>query len=397
MPSSSRYPAGRRDIGLQPKAIEALHAGVNLLSVTVGVIVVAFFMGCDSRTGWEPAPFDYTPEAYDYAIDTLELGIAFPPNGNQVQRAFTTQQLAVLSIDRMRIAQRWSLREPERDDFNWAPLESRMDDFSAAGLELFITLEMKGMPDWLAGLGEAERANAFRAYAAALLSRYGGDIAFIQFGNEWNWEIDAYFDGNDDEFVRFANVLYDEVMKLPAHARPTVVLGSVAIGGLRGLAIAQGRLSNVYFDGTPLYTEEELNEAHAAMLKALPRYQRIVDGVRFEAVDLHLYDDFWNWEVYRDSFAALLSEAGKDLADYRILASEFGGPHPDIEPSEEGYKADRLVSYVQTLDDIGIEHAYYFKLVEEPGSGIAHPNSFLIDRNLELTPAFEVMKRFGKQ
>lgn len=397
MLSSPRYPAGRRDVGLVPQAIEALQAGVRLLSVTVGVIVVAVFVGCDSHTAWEPAPFAFTPEAYDYAIDTLELGIAFPPNGSQVQRTFTTQQLAMLSIDRVRIAQRWGLREPERDNFNWAPLESRMDDFSAAGLELFITLEMKGMPDWVAGLSATERANEFQAYAAALLSRYGGDIAFIQFGNEWNWEIATYFDGNDDEFVRFANVLYDEVMKLPAHARPTVVLGSVAIGGLRGLAIAQGRLSNIYFDGAPLYTEDELNEARAAMPEALPRYQRIVEGVRFEAVDLHFYDDFWNWEVYRDSFAALLSEAGKDLTDYRIVAGEFGGPHPGMEPAEEGYKADRLVSYVQTLDDIGIEHAYYFKLVEEPGSGIAHPNSFLIDRNLDLMPAFEVMKRFGQQ
>jgi hypothetical protein len=99
--------------------------------------------------------------------------------------------------------------------------------------------------------------------------------------------------------------------------------------------------------------------------------------------------------VHHDSFAELLSQAGKDMADYQVLASEFGGPHPDLEPAGEGYKADRLVSYVQTLDEIGIEIAYYFKLVEEEGTSIAHPNSFLIDSDLERVPAFDVMKRFG--
>ena len=41
-------------------------------------------------------------------------------------------------------------------------------------------------------------------------------------------------------------------------------------------------------------------------------------------------------------------------------------------------------------------NAYYFKLVEEEGTNIAHPNSFLIDSDLERVPAFDVMKRFGE-
>jgi len=47
MPSSPRHPAGRGGLGLVPKATEALHAGVNLLSVTGrgDRIVVAFFVG----------------------------------------------------------------------------------------------------------------------------------------------------------------------------------------------------------------------------------------------------------------------------------------------------------------------------------------------------------------
>jgi hypothetical protein len=271
-----------------------------------------------------------------------------------------------------------------------------MDGFRDEGIDLFITLEMKDMPAWLESLDDGEREAEFREYVTAFLGRYGEDVEFIQFGNEWNWEIDRYFNGDDAEFIRFANLLYAQVMELPPDTRPTVVLGSLAIGGLRGLTFALTERENVYFDGVPLYGEEELAAADQAEPEALERYRTIVEEVNFEAVDLHLYDDFWNWNVHHDSFAELLSQAGKDMADYQVLASEFGGPHPDLEPAGEGYKADRLVSYVQTLDEIGIEIAYYFKLVEEEGTSIAHPNSFLIDSDLERVPAFDVMKRFGE-
>jgi len=311
------------------------------------------------------------------------------------QRDFTVERLNTLSIDRIRIGQAWELREPARDEFNWEPLDARIDRFRDEGIDLFITLEMKNMPAWLEGLTADEREVEFREYVAAFLQRYGADVEFIQFGNEWNWEIDAYLHGDDGEFTNLANLLYSEVMQLPASARPTVVLGSVAIGGLRGLAFALTELENVFFDGVPLYGEEELAAADQAEPEALERYRNIVGAVNFEAVDLHIYDDYWNWDIYRNSFETLLSQAGKDMADYRVLASEFGGPHPDLESLDEGYKADRLVAYVQTLDEIGFEIAYYFKLVEEEGADIAHPNSFLIDTDLKRMPAFEVMRRFG--
>jgi hypothetical protein len=199
--------------------------------------------------------FDFEANAYDYTIEDLALGIAFPPNGNVEQRDFTVEQLTALSIDRILIGQAWELREPERDQFNWAPLDARMD--------------------------------RFREYVAAFLRRYGTDVEFIQFGNEWNWEIDEFLNGDDAAFTRFANILYTEVMKLPPDARPTVVFASVAIGGLRGVAFALTELDNVYFDGVPLYGEEELAAADRATPEAIERYRTIVENVNFEAVDLH--------------------------------------------------------------------------------------------------------------
>ena len=80
--------------------------------------------------------------------------------------------------------------------------------------EVFITLEMKDMPAWLESLGDGEREAEFREYVTAFLGRYGDDVEFIQFGNEWNWEIDRYFNGDDAEFIRFANLLYAQVMEL---------------------------------------------------------------------------------------------------------------------------------------------------------------------------------------
>ena len=367
--------------------------GVRVFVVASAAVLTLLLAGCNLFPLNDS--FDFDANDYDYTIDDLAFGIAFPPNGNREQRDFTVEQLEALSIDQIRIGQAWELREPERDQFNWAPLDARTERFRDEGIDLFITLEMKDMPEWLESLDAADREAEFREYVTAFLGRYGEDLEFIQFGNEWNWEIHEYLHGDDAEFTRFANLLYTEVMELPPDARPTVVLASVAIGGLRGLAFAQDRLENVYFDGRPLYGEDDLEAADQARPEELPRYRDIVGQVDFEAVDLHLYDDYWNWETYRDSFGELLAEAGKDMADYQLLASEFGGPHPDLEPSGEGYKADRLVSYVQTLDEIGVEIAYYFKLVEEEGADIAHPNSFLIDRNLERVPAFEVMRRFG--
>ncbi|MEM6289091.1 MAG: beta-galactosidase [Bacteroidota bacterium] len=344
-------------------------------------------LGCSEAV---PAERDASDSIAGDSLPALDLGIAFPPVADAEQRAFTIPQLAALGVDHVRFSQAWRFREPERDRFVWRPLDARVADLVAAGIEVFLTLDIEGAPDWLASLSPAEQEAEFRAYVRALLDRLGADLAWIQYGNEWNAVLDP---GEVDAFVRLANVLADEVARLPEAERPRVALGSVSIGGLSALALLQGRIENVVFEGGPLYTEAEIAAARAAGPETLDAFRTIVGSVRYDAVDLHLYDDVWNWPTYRAAVEKLLAEAGRDPAATPVVVSEFGGPHPTLEPGGEAFQARRVEAYVRALARLDVERAYFFKLVEEPGAPIAHPNSFLIDADLERRAAFDVIAR----
>lgn len=337
-----------------------------------------------------PFPFDQ----YDYTLESLELGVAFPPVANAQEREFTTMHLDELGMTTLRINQQWALREPTRDQYNWDPLTGRIQGLRASGKEIFLTIDMKEFPRWTDALSLGELEAEFRQFISLLLAQFGSDIRYLQYGNEWNWEIDEYRNGSDDEFIALSTALHDEVRTLPVHDRPAVVLGSISIGGLRGIAFSQGGIDNVYFDGQPLYTDAELHEAEVALPQAVPRMRAIIGAIPFDVVDLHLYDDFWNWPTYVSAFRELAEEAGRGPSTYDIVTSEFGGPHPYLEPTSEWYRAKRLVEYVHALDALPVELALYFKLVESPGATVAHPNSYLLDRRLEPTLTYEVIRRF---
>ncbi|MEM6786380.1 MAG: hypothetical protein AAF715_02580 [Myxococcota bacterium] len=99
-----------------------------------------------------------------------------------------------------------------------------------------------------------------------------------------------------------------------------------------------------------------------------------------------IYDDVWHWPLDRALIGDLLGEVGR--ADARVVVSEFGGPHPDLEPHGETFAARRFSEYAQALDRLDVAHAYHFKLVEDPGADIARPNSFLARADLNRTEAF---------
>ena len=330
-------------------------------------------------------------------LPALPLGIAFPPVGDAEQRAFTVDQLDALGVRHVRIGQRWAFREPERDAYNWGPLEARIASLSAAGVNVFLTLELKGWPEWLEALPPAEREAEFREYVRDLLARVGAGLEWVQFGNEWNWEVDRYAGGDLGTYVRYANILHDEVERRAASERPGVVLGSVSIGGLHGLALLQGRIDNVVFEGGPLYSPQEIAEAEREGPAALAAFRTVAGEIRYDAVDLHLYDDVWNWPAYRDAMEHLLAESGRDPDAFAYLVSEFGGPHPSLEPAGEAFAAERVEAYVRTLADMDVERAFFFQLVEEPGAEIAHPNSFLVDRDLRRTASFDVIARASQR
>ncbi|MBN1647619.1 MAG: hypothetical protein JW874_06270 [Spirochaetales bacterium] len=69
---------------------------------------------------------------------------------------------------------------------------------------------------------------------------------------------------------------------------------------------------------------------------------------------------------------------------------------PSLGPPDQNTARSRLIDYNNTLDEIGIHTALYFKLVESGGPGVEHPNSFLIDSNPVINSRYDVMKNFGR-
>jgi hypothetical protein len=334
-------------------------------------------------------PFD----AYDYTFNNLTLGMAFPPDADGSQRSFSRARLAELNIKHVRIIQNWSLREPVDDAFNWQPLEDRLQWYAAQGISVLVTLDLEEFPDWTDSLAQAEKTVEFGEFVSSLLALYGDRIDVLQVGNEWNWETDTYLAGDTSFYIALNNAAYNAVQAAPPDHRPVFALGSLSIGGLRSVAFHLGLITNVWFDGTPLYSQDEITAVHPAIEAAYARVINVLSGCSFQAVDLHFYDEYWNWSLYCQAIDTCLENAGKSSSAYEVIASEFGGPQPELEGTSRTLQADRVVSYIHTLDDIGVSRAYFFKLVE--GGEADHPNSFLIDSSLNTTEAYEVMRRFG--
>jgi len=195
-------------------------------------------------------------------------------------------------------------------------------------------------------------------------------------------------------YLSLNNAAYSAVQAASPDHRPVFVLDSVSTAGLRAAAFHLGLITNIWFDGIPLYSKDEISAALLSIETVYIRISTVLSGCSFQAVDLHFYDDYWNWQLYRDIFSTYLESAGKALSAFELIAAEFGGPHPEMEGHSPSLQAERVISYIHTLDDIGVSLAYFFKLAE--GGEAVHPNTFLIDSSLHTNEAYEVMRRFGE-
>ncbi len=312
----------------------------------------------------EEFPFD----AYDYSRNNVTLGLSFVPDSSPDERGFSAGHFRSLNIGQVRMGQSWHLREPINGTFNWQPLRERLDFYESNNIQVLLTLDTKQFPDWTSNMDSSQIQVQFAEYLTALLTNFASQIAYIQLGNEWNWEIDTYLNGDVALFIALNNILYDTVQTLPLGDRPEVVLGSISIGGLRSLAFTQGRIENIWFDGLPLYTQSEIDAGTLQVLSNAARISNVFSNCEFSKLDLHFYDEYWNWPLYKTACLEVLSNAGKTSTNYHsIMVSEFGGPEPRMEGSDPALKAERLVSYIHTLDNMGVVNAYYFKLVEGGG------------------------------
>jgi hypothetical protein len=329
----------------------------------------------------------------DYNLENLELGISYPPMGGGDEKIFTKDAFDELNVKSFRMDEHWELREPEQDNFNWSPLDTRLDFVDYYGYHIVMTITPKG-PDWA---NDPDWTNEYSAlflddndfidYIENLLQRYPNRIDMIQFGNEWNTEY--WYIGTKEDFVKYHNIVYDAVQSYSPETR--VVLGGLSIGGLIGLAIFDGYLTSFYDTDGNYYDEDDIRDIldDPAMDAFMERVNYVLENAHYDIMDIHLYDDVENWDKYYQSV--------DERVDTPIIVTEFSGPNSIYEGYTEEFQAERLNQYIKTIDDLGIHLALFFKLVESGSAHPAHTHCGLFDgTDLSKKEAFYVFKKFAQ-
>lgn len=327
--------------------------------------------------------------AQDTCLTNLSLGISFPPIANSTERTFTKMHLDTLGVQKIRIAEDWTLREPTQGNFNWTPLDDRINWAYNNNYEILLTIQSRG-PSWACSPIQNSQScvfnnnNDFKIYVDSLLQRYTGKIAKIQFGNEW--QSDYWYAGNAGDFIAANNVLYNSVQMYSPSTK--VVLGGFSTISLRFLAGCKGFVSSFYDDDGTYYSSSYLstNCPLPAIQNVINRIDSVLQLAQYNMLDIHLYDDVEQWDEYYINF--------KDTITKPIIVSEFGGPNMNYETYTNSYQANRLYQYIKKLDSLQIQEAYFFKLVEGT-SNPAHSTSGLIsDTSLVEKPAYYLFKSF---
>ncbi|WP_394747653.1 glycosyl hydrolase [Spongiimicrobium salis] len=348
------------------------------MNIIYACIVSSFLAlsSCSSNTVISESPPETSPLG-------ISLGISFPPVADVQQRNFAAPLLNELKVKRIRIGENWSLREPVAGNFNWEPLDERMQWAEDQNISILLTLQSNG-PNWACSALQNDNScvfmdNApFKRYVEQLLQRYPNTIEKIQFGNEW--QSDFWYIGNAEQFVTVSNIVYDAIQEYSPETK--FVLGGFTTISLRFLAGCQGLIDVFYDDEGFRYDRSFLdNNCTSPVIQSVKdRISYVLEHARYDLVDIHLYDDVDNWPIYYTHF--------KTLVQKPIICTEFGGPNVNLEPETEEYQANQLVQYIETLEELEVEEAYFFKLVEGSANP-AHARSGLIDaRTLEKKMSF---------
>ncbi len=314
------------------------------------------------------------------------MGISFPPVETREKMAFTLRQLPAIDVTHIRVAENWKNREPQRGAFNWAPLESRIGTLADAGIKVLLTVQSDG-PDWACAVRNTKSCvfrnwDDFEPYLRELVERVGSRLDAIQFGNEW----DHQFVGTAREYLSYQNRFYRLVKQINPDL--DVVLGGVTSRAMlfQSICLEDTRLDT---DQIRLVRDMDLNAfvQNEVCMRQRATYEADLRDVRmvlgsasYDIADLHLYDTPQLWP----GFVRMLHQ----MTDRPVYITEFGGPNPELEPSDPQYQARRLEQYLQTISRLPVARAYFFKLTD--GGGAYHDRSGLFDERGNPKPALEV-------
>jgi hypothetical protein len=365
----------------------------QVLLLSLWGLTSILFLACQTPACAEPD--------VDYRLDgNTEIGISFPELQDERGREITAEHLHELGVKTIRFDAPWHLREPERDTYNWSPMDRRMSFLEELGIRAILTFPADA-PDWIreglpdkqknprcVALDEAGREE-FAQYVGDFLTRYRsqtpGVIAYVQFGNEW--ASDYNYVGSGEEFAATQRVFYQTVKSVMPDT--PVVLGGFSVGQVGGMALIDGGVDWIWDDdGTKLtvndFTDDEIRAFEDRIAAVL------YDG-HYDWIDFHLYDQYADWSAY---FTALKRRV-PDWFDGKYVVTEFGGPHPVAEKNlGDDCHAERVEAYIRSVDALPeIELALHFRLVQSPDA--LHSESGLMRRRLfqvRTLPAYEVFR-----
>lgn len=328
------------------------------------------------------------------------LSIAFPPvgtapsPGQETELQFSTRHLQALRAPSVRFSQSWRVQETEPGNISWSGLDARVEAFNKAGIRILLTVESDG-PDWQCG-ARNERScvfndlEAFRKYVADLARRYRGRIERIQFGNE---AFSSYwYPGSSEEFVAAANAFYDAVKSEAPEME--VVLTGMQTSLLHVLSVCRY--------GMPIPTLNPVDstlmaEKDVAFMCGKPVSQEMMDRasillsrVRYDIIDIHLYDNPDVWVAYREMLTRV-------AAGVPVLASEIGAPNKRYEPLDDAFHAARIAQILSIMPSLNLLDAYYFKLVEYSSVyDMEHEKSGLLSYpELRAKPAYALVREYN--
>lgn len=357
----------------------------SAVAAVVFIIIVSMMTAC--KMDGPVTAATPVPTVSDYNCVTADLGISFLPVADITQQNFSAAHITPLNLKRFRFAEDWKIREPVQGVRNWDGFDSRIQFAYENGLSVFLTVQSNG-PDWASVTANARSSvfandSEFAGYAADLVARSNGKVDKIQFGNEWMTSY--WYIGTGDDFVRFNNILYAEAKAVNPGIK--VVLGGFSTGVIGILSLVYGRTTQFKDDDGIIHYANEVPAfvASAEGSAILSKIETVTKTAQFDMVDLHLYDDPENWQVYIDFFEELFP--GKE-----IIVSEFGGPNLNYEAYTDEYHAKRLLDYIKAIDTAGITEAYYYSLVELSTSSPSHVKSGIIRPDYSLKPGYYVFQ-----
>lgn len=393
---------------VQKVSILLLSAPNSLRKVVYLPMVKLFFITlasmCLTSCGGGPSASDKnsieqasSTHANGASNETPAFGLSYPGVTETADRGFTLSNLQTLSLSRVRFDEDWKHREPVEGEFNWAPLDDRMQWLADNEISVLLTIQSNG-PNWAC---EPDLSNErtciysntdkFENYIQTLLQRYPNQIEQLQFGNEW---LSPYwFLGSANDFVEYNNIVYRSVQRHSPNTK--VVLGGFASGSLSIISYCAGDLDQ-FFDeqsGDLVDTSRRHNVCNSEdMLSSQHMLDTVLESAEFDYLDLHLYDDVENWGTYLQTMRNAVGDS------VPVIIGEFGGPNLIWEqPYSDEFQATRLALYLDTLSAMDINEAYYFKLVQSESALAAHWESGLykLEGDVHIKkPAFDVFEHF---